>query len=400
MSLGFITIKIAANRFVIEDYGIYNISRRVISLITFPVLLGLGISVPRYISMGGIKNQTISSNYWYSAIFLLFFSFLLFRLFFFSFSNIFFSYFNYEALELYSTPILISIGGLSLITLCYSYFRVINIKIANLVNIFIAIMPIFGIVFGESRLYCVIFYTGIGWLFVASLFVIIISYKNLENFEFRKSRQFVSELVFFGSPRVVGEFALFGFFAIPVFVSANIYSLVYSSFLGLAISIFQLFVSLLDFINVILLPRVGDLLAKKEVVLIQREINFLLKLSIIYYFLTLLFVFFFIEFFIVYFFGEKFLPSSNIFLILSISLLPYIVYSLLRNVLDVFSKVPYNAINLSLSLIIILVLLYLKIFTAEWAIVLGVFILGFNTYFIYKFLLQNIINESSREISL
>ncbi len=55
-------IKVAANNFDTENFGIYNIGRRAISLVSFPLLLCLGISIPRYISIN-YKDINKHSNY-------------------------------------------------------------------------------------------------------------------------------------------------------------------------------------------------------------------------------------------------------------------------------------------------------------------------------------------------
>src|SRR5204862_6618373 len=72
----------------------------------------------------------------------------------------------------------------------------------------------------------------------------------------------VGELLSFGLPRIAGEFALFGFFALPTFYVAHTSGIEGAGFFSFALSLVQMLTSLFAAVGILLLPYVSRQVAE------------------------------------------------------------------------------------------------------------------------------------------
>jgi len=257
---------------------------------------------------------------------------------------------------------------------------------ANVIQILNAgIIPLISILIFNKSLSHILYSMGILWIISSAPHSIIILNKSIQitkkKYVFIKS---IKTLFSYGFPRVIGEFAMFGFFSIPVIYSAHKVNLEYSGFLSLSFSFFQLFATSYSFIGILMLPTVSRNLLDDKFLTIKKRIDLILLISIFINVLYIIFSFLFLEKIILLFFGSEYLESNMITLKLLYGLIPYIVFFLLRDVLDAISEFPSNSINLSLSLFVMIGLLFLDIFSVENTMLICFCLLGLLSLYSYR----------------
>lgn len=256
---------------------------------------------------------------------------------------------------------------------------------ANIIQILNAgIIPFISILIFNKNLVQVLYSMALFWIITSvpnSIFIINKSTRIPKNeYGFIKS---FKTLFSYGFPRVIGEFAMFGFFSIPIIYSAHKVNLEYSGFLSLSFSFFQLFATSYSFIGILMLPTVSRNLFDDKFISIKKKIDMLLLISIFINSIYIIFSLIFLKKIILIFFGPEYLESNIITLKLLFGLIPYIGFFILRDVLDAISEFPSNSINLSLSLFVMLSLLFLNIFSIEATILICFSLLGLLSLYSY-----------------
>ena len=215
---GLLMLKAAAYFLGPVGFGEYYVARRAYSILNFSLLLGLGISLPRYIAHTGIPGEENSEQYtiFLSGLILGTTVLILFSIFAVIFRQEFVRLFygNVENDHMAISIIMATIG-IYYYSLLYAYFRAhLKMLQANLLQIlFIALLPLFTIIVSKGSPDRSIGLAGILW-FVFSLVVISFLLRNMnaKQIDFSKLKYYTQELVSYGIGRVPGEFAYFGFF--------------------------------------------------------------------------------------------------------------------------------------------------------------------------------------------
>lgn len=64
MILSFVLNKIISNQYSISDFGVYNLAKRFASVITFVMLMAMGIAIPKYVAEAKAKkNKSLMESY-------------------------------------------------------------------------------------------------------------------------------------------------------------------------------------------------------------------------------------------------------------------------------------------------------------------------------------------------
>ena len=388
---GLVCLKLSASLFGVEGFAEYSIARRAISLINFTILIGLGISIPRYIALShcGDKRE-FQDNYFIAA--LIFAALMIGGLFCvsFLFPSIF-SLIFFGAKDKYTLiyHISIAVAGLYLHSLIYAYFRGhLEMWAANflqILNLGIGV-PAAIILSGDDPSKCILI-IGLWWLLVDSAILIyILAHLNLQSLEIKKIKKSMKELICYGSPRVIGEFALFGLFAVPTFIIANKIGIKQAGFFSFGLSLLQLMSSIFAIIGIILLPYISRLHSIKKWKQIKRTVNFILVLSLICVLLFVIIGEAVLEYAIILFMGESFRPAIAQIRSLIIGAIPYVIYIVLRNPIDAIAVWPYNSINLAITFIIANVLVFVghEVIMPGMAMAGSLFVLGMLTLLSWK----------------
>ncbi len=364
--MSFITIQLSAKYLGVDGFGEYNVARKVISTLTFPLLLGLGIAIPKYIASA--SGDFYRSFYLiFSALVILFFTLAVF---------IMISYFNIAFFSLtfwgnikyqyLVKPTIWAVVGLSSHTLLSAYFRgLLKLNIVNTLQIVnIGVLPLTALFWCKSSTSKLLEFLGISWCLTSIPLLLIITISGLFNIKFSKKEfyQTAKQVLVFGIIRLPGEFALFAYFSLPIFFITQFYGVRQAGFFSLGLSFFQLCASFFEFSGVFLLPHISKLYEQKEYLKIKKNVGIALILTSISCLVLVVFIEVIMEYLIKHYFGKEFIASISSNRILLLGALPYTVYMVLRNPLDAISFFPYNSINLVTALLIQIVILWCSVY--------------------------------------
>ena len=398
---GLLTLKLTACLLGTVGFSEYAIARRAISVLNFPLLLGLGISIPRYIALAGCSDaDTIHQQAYFlgglavAAPVILSFCTVAVALPG-PFARLFFGSQEYSYLTL---PIVVATVGLYLHTLLYGYFRghlrMWSANLLQLLNICLA-PPVVVILAGWSAARSIAF-TGIWWTAISLCICLwVVLRMNVKNLSGVLLRRCMHDLLSFGIPRVPGEFAYFGLFAVPIFIVAHRFGVEGAGFFSFSISLCQLVSSMFATIGILLLPYISRLSAEGDWGKIQNVVSRALRISLVLIALIVIASEAVLGFFVPWFMGQSFTAAVGQSRWLLLAAIPYVTYLVLRNPLDAITKWPYNSVNLALSFTTAVVFIYFGhlYFAPAIAMFLALLLLGFLSQFSWKKGLKRVVSE-------
>lgn len=364
MVLSFILNKIISNQYSVSDYGAYSILKRLASVITFVMLMAMGIAIPKFIAEAKAKkDKNLMESYMISGLITIIFMFICLTVLFVCF-NKFWSvvFFNNDLYGNYMIAICLFSCGNCLSTYVYSFYRGINDFLKySIISIILQIILIIPTIFIRGNLWLLYFFWGI----ISIIYSIIEIIKIFKNNKFSliniKSKLYsLKELIIYSTPRVPGEFILFAYTLVPLTIVSYKFGTEQVGYFSAALSINSLMTPLFSLVGTILLPLVSGSKFNNN----EEEVNHKIKLLTYIYtgvsLLTILFVYIFGKYILLILFNSEYTKSIELVKIMIISILPNAYYLLLRNPLDGKSNFPYNTICLLVSFIVYIVLLLLS----------------------------------------
>jgi len=386
----FFIYKLVAENFGPEGVGEYSLVKKVISFLQPILLLGLIMGLPRYIAMSRDKDQR--NTYMKSGVFVVAtftFIFLIFiNIFKDFFAKIFFGTADYINLVL---PLSFFLAGLILHTLAYSYFRGrLFVKTFNLLQMMnLALIPLIILLFFKNiTIEKFVTLIGISTFIIAFLFSLFFI-KDFFKVKKQKFKQSLKELLSYSLPRVPGSFALVSLFSLGPIFAAHFASIQEVGYLSVSQSLMAGIGSAVAPLGLILLPKVSNLIANGREEIIKKNLNFLIEATLQLSIFISIQIIIFTEAIIKYWLGSEFLGAIPVLQIISLSIIFYIFFVAMRDVIDAAKFKPINTINLFMSLGVFLfvagiLLFFVKIlsFILSLAIAstLGMVSLGILTY--------------------
>lgn len=367
MILGFAMNKILAIKFGIADFGIFNIAKRGGSVISFVLLMGLGISIPRYLSMSIASQKNGGEKYYSSGIFIILVNSVAALIIGFCFRNeIAIILFDSNKYATYIFPILLFAIGMTVSTFMYGAYRgsglYLSYSVAQIIGQILIVVTVFVSFTVKS--------TILNWGLVTIVFTIVLvlhayymkknggNYLNLE-FKFKFFPIEVRELVSYGAPRIIGEIVQFSYYLVPLILINRSYNAVQVGMFSASTSILQMFLPFFSYLGLILLPYVSTNIVQKRFGIVNSRINRLMVIYLIVAALAIVFGSVYTDSLLKILFSSDFLKSQDIVRILLLTLVPRSVFLLLRNPIDAISKIPYNTYLLACSFgLLILAILY------------------------------------------
>ncbi|MGT2846765.1 lipopolysaccharide biosynthesis protein [Streptococcus massiliensis] len=363
MVLSFVLNKIISNQYSVSDFGIYNLLKRQISVITFVMLMAMGITIPKYISEAlAKKSNLLLKKYLVSSLGIILVVSVLISLVSIIWRNeLSYLIFADTSFRNYMIPSLLYSFGSALIAYSFSYYRGINnfVRYA-IINIIMQIFLIVPTILFRLDLFNIHFTWGIILVVYGLSEVIVIFYKNKLHFGLlSKSCLEIKELWTYSWPRVPGEFVLFAFNLVPLMVIGGKFGAEQVGYFSAAISINSLITPFFGLVGTILLP----LVSRSKFDNTEKEVNQKIKiLGYIYVgisILAILFVTIFGKYILIILLNHNYIKSMTIVKLTIFSILPNSIYLLLRNPIDAKSKFPYNTIILIFTFVIYTIALLL-----------------------------------------
>jgi len=359
----FVVNKILSNSLGIEGYGQYSLVKKNTAVISMIMLGGMGIALPRFVAYYKAKFETDKVNIIVvsSLIIVLLISLITIVcavVFYDTLTNIIIGV--NEDLKLYYVALLYSFS-LCISAYMYSFFRGYGDFIKfNYAQILIQIIILISCFFVNKQLLNVL----LVWSLLTILATFVIIYRNIfiviKNVHISESittlKQSLIEILPFGFTRLLGDFVLFSFNAIPLIFSNSMFGIKQTAFFSVGIMISNMITPLFGFLGMILLPYVSEHAANNNHSHLKTTVNKLMLLYITISIIMTTVISLLLNSFIRFFFNADYLEAKGIANILIWTIVAQAIYLLLRNPLDAVSKFPLNTINLIVSFIFMVIL--------------------------------------------
>jgi len=390
---GLAVFKLAMTQFGDIGFSEFSIVKRNLTYLYTFILLGLGVAVPRYIAKEvGMKSGN-ENTVFFSAFCIMIFSLvttaiilLLFQ------EKISFLLFGDQNYIRFLFPIFMSIVGLSLHSMAYSYYRGKMIfNYANLLQIInMGFIPLTVFIFAEN-IEDVFLYTG---LMMSGISLIVFTKIFLtQSFEFKKIKVFIPKLFSYGLQRLPADFGLASLIALPAIFSAHTEGILVAGYVAFSISLLSLSGQAVAPIGLIMLPKISHLLGEKNFVLIQYYVKKLFIFSVLIAIIGTTIYQLFAEEILHLYLGKVELDLIDISKNIIWGALFYPFYVTMRSVVDAYYARAYNTISILTALVTFL-LIYLITHNIYNALIIALAILALITLYFIKPLLFRTENET------
>lgn len=349
----------------VEGYGQYSIIKKSTSVLSFVMLNGMGIALPRYLStyMAREDIQKAKSTVVASLLLVAITISIIIAICVLMVKKMSPFIIGNDDFALYYSAILFAVST-TLGAILFAYYRGINAFIKFAVSqVAIQVLVVISTLFFGNKLILVLnlwSFTTIGYIVIAS----IIERKKNRLYKGNYTRwkinifpQFKS-LFKYGIPRMVGDIFLFSFAAFPlIFINQKI-GIRQSSFFATGITLTAIVTPFFTFLGMVLLPYVSTSIAQNNFKQADKLIKQLSLLYVVLSIIATIGLWIGMDIFIRLFFTIDFLPAAYISKIIILTILFESIYLLLRNPIDAVSHFPYNTINLFLSFIVLIIFFY------------------------------------------
>ena len=347
--LSFFIFRLANERMNSDGFSEFTLTRRNISFLQPLLMVGLGVAVPRYMSLNQKRDSYLpSALILMTGIGLLFVIVLLSAKH--AIANLFFGNSNYSFLILPLVLLLLSYGFHSIV---YGYLRGKGLLYwANAFQLLnIGISPVLAIVSAKNVEQYM--YFNASFIFVNNLiFIAVVTVRNQTVFNRRIFGEDSSVLLSYGFPRVFGDFALLALLTLPTYIVLSVqHDLIAGGDIAYAITLFNLVGAAFGPLSLVLLPEISKFLAESNFILIKKRFYFVvlssLALTVTGYFIFMVFHNAILHLLL----GSKCRPeifeTAKVVLLGSFG---YVLYIVLRSFLDAIHVKAKNSTNLLISL--------------------------------------------------
>jgi O-antigen/teichoic acid export membrane protein len=327
-----------------------------------PLVMGLGIAAPRYIAIaraGAIEGYTESAFATATLTAGLLPPLTLALLFNLAPQTGAALLFGRQSYFYLVPPATIALAGISLHAMVYAVYRGRSeMRFANVLQIAnLALAPLIGFAVGENSAASVLTATGVTWLLISGVALIHVLYRERADWRGLASmREHLKVLLRFGLPRVPGEFALVGLFAIPSLLAVRAHGIVEAGQFSAALSVLTMAAGTFAPVGLVVLPRASAMVATGDIAGVKRLVRRILIGGILVAAGGVVIGELVIPFFIKWYFGEAFVPAIPYFRAVLLATIPYAVYILMRSILDALDVRALNSRNLIVTVSIVTIL--------------------------------------------
>lgn len=369
-----------------EGFASFSLIKRTTAFIVFPLLIGAGIGIPRFISFLKEKVRQRSLEIFISGLLMFLVSYLLISVVLLLFPQLITK--SFQETNFYKGEIIVVflffIFSQGIYILLFSYYRgKLLFQYSTLLNILVmSFFPVLVLFFSDSILE---YFIQLSILSIAVL-LINIGYKTITNkISLKNIKKDQKALFQFGLPRVPGEIALYALDFIPVYLVSVFIGLNESGYISMTLLFFKMAAMLFELVGSIILPYFGNMFVSYNSSFFIKKVNKLLKYGFFAGILISIPFYFGCTFVIEYFFPSQtnaIKVTQMVFLVFPV----YIIYILLRNILDIVKTKAYNSINLALTALFQIIILFGGFYYKNptiyynFALLIPYFFLGLMTY--------------------
>ena len=381
---GVLLLKFAASMLGPVGFGEYALGRRVVGLLYLPLIMGLGVAAPRYIAIAraGVLKEYAESSFAFATLTAGLLPAMVVVIAVNIAPNLASKLiFGSAALGHMIPPASIALAGITLHSMVYAIHRgrsemgfANTLQLANL-----GIVPLGAFLLGQRNAAAVLGTTGTAWLVISFIALLHVVYVERNNWHGGVSvRQHLKVLLQFGLPRVPGEFALVGLFALPSLIAVRTEGIVIAGQLSAAMSLLTIASGAFAPVGLVILPRASAQAAAGDIAGVKRLVHRILVGGVVLAAGGVLVGEVLIPPFIHWYFGPAFVAAIPVFRICLLGAVPYVVYVLMRSILDALDVRPVNAKNLMISLAVLVLLCLIRsgIVWMSWSLVVSLTLLG------------------------
>lgn len=370
----------------------YTLARRVISFLQPALLVGMQAGLPRYIALSRGKNDEISAdNYFLSGLGIIILVFFLFTV----ITNLCSHYlaFLFFGNNLYTyliQPVNLMIFGLVLHVSAYSYYRgrlmMGTANILQLVNL--GIVPVLSFILFAKDIFQVLVMTGLIWSLVSLFFLIRIIFRIEAKLD-RISSQ-TKEIFIYGIQRLPGDFGINLLLSLPAIITVHIGGIEVAGYMAFAVSVLNMVGSIFAPIGLILLPSASKMLMENKISLLKSHAIKIIKVSLGITITGLAIFEVFAPQIINLYLGLNYPDLIMIARIVLLGSLGYVVYMVMRGIIDAYYDKALNTKNIFISVFMFLFLAAPILLTRQYTYITISFVLamcilgGFTLYDVKK----------------
>ena len=363
MLCSFVITKLLASRLSIDDFGQYNVVKRSVQVLSFVMLAGVGIALPRYIPIyrNSKPPRRIAPLLGAALIYIIGVSLLVFLV-----CMVFSSQMQDIIIGQSGNMGLLLVAlayafALAMAQYAYAYYRGVgNFKWYNGAQLGVQLSIVLPLIFLPELTVKGVF---VSWLVLTTLLVAFYIGRELWMFS-RRNDTFASDtpltshlntIIKYSSGRLLADFFLFSLSAFPLIYISNAQGLQSTAYYSVGITFVTMVTPLFSFMGIILLPYVSECIAKGEIKAANRLINRLTLLYLGASLLITLILYIFTSFLTYLLFAGSYVVATDLTRIMILAILPQAIYLLFRNPIDAIAVIPYNTIILGVCLVMMVV---------------------------------------------
>ena len=363
MLCSFVITKLLASRLSIDDFGQYNVIKRSVQVLSFVMLAGVGIALPRYIPIyrNSKPPRRIAPLLGAALIYIIGVSLVVFLV-----CMVFSSQMQDIIIGQSGNMGLLLVAlayafALAMAQYAYAYYRGVgNFKWYNGAQLGVQLSIVLPLIFLPELTVKGVF---VSWLVLTTLLVAFYIGRELWLFS-RRNDTFASDtpltshlntIIKYSSGRLLADFFLFSLSAFPLIYISNAQGLQSTAYYSVGITFVTMVTPLFSFMGIILLPYVSECIAKGEIKAANRLINRLTLLYLGASLLITLILYIFTNFLTYLLFAGSYVVATDLTRIMILAILPQAIYLLFRNPIDAIAVIPYNTIILGVCLVVMVV---------------------------------------------
>ena len=363
MLCSFVITKLLASRLSIDDFGQYNVIKRSVQVLSFVMLAGVGIALPRYIPIyrNSKPPRRIAPLLGAALIYIIGVSLVVFLV-----CMVFSSQMQDIIIGQSGNMGLLLVAlayafALAMAQYAYAYYRGVgNFKWYNGAQLGVQLSIVLPLIFLPELTVKGVF---VSWLVLTTLLVAFYIGRELWLFS-RRNDTFASDtpltshlntIIKYSSGRLLADFFLFSLSAFPLIYISNAQGLQSTAYYSVGITFVTMVTPLFSFMGIILLPYVSECIAKGEIKAANRLINRLTLLYLGASLLITLILYIFTSFLTYLLFAGSYVVATDLTRIMILAILPQTIYLLFRNPIDAIAVIPYNTIILGVCLVVMVV---------------------------------------------
>lgn len=363
MLCSFVITKLLASRLSIDDFGQYNVIKRSVQVLSFVMLAGVGIALPRYIPIyrNSKPPRRIAPLLGAALIYIIGVSLVVFLV-----CMVFSSQMQEIIIGQSGNMGLLLVAlayafALAMAQYAYAYYRGVgNFKWYNGAQLGVQLSIVLPLIFLPELTVKGVF---VSWLVLTTLLVAFYIGRELWLFS-RRNDTFASDtpltshlntIIKYSTGRLLADFFLFSLSAFPLIYISNAQGLQSTAYYSVGITFVTMVTPLFSFMGIILLPYVSECIAKGEIKAANRLINRLTLLYLGASLLITLILYIFTSFLTYLLFAGSYVVATDLTRIMILAILPQAIYLLFRNPIDAIAVIPYNTIILGVCLVVMVV---------------------------------------------